>query len=129
MTLRAVALVLVLAVDGVLGARALAAGAGARAIVLADAGRPRQPTSAWADPLASLTSDDVARGAWALERGGALAPGQLEAMRPLLARGAAQHAAIGRQRMQVRALRLQWLADQADLAGAIRDRWPTAVHR
>lgn len=130
MTLRALALLLVLLVDGALAARAVGAPArGRRVLVLAAPVHAREPNARWDHPLASLTSDDVARGAWAIDRQGALAPGQVEVIRPLLAEGARRHAEVGELRMRVRALRGQWLGDQGALAVALKDAWPAAVHR
>lgn len=128
MTVRALALVLVLAIDAALATRTLGA-SGRRAVVLAAPAPPRAPSVQWDHPLASLTADDVARGAWAIERQGALAQAQAEAIRPLLAEGASRHAEVGALRMRVRALRQQWLADQGALAVAVRDAWPAAVRR
>lgn len=128
MTPRALALVLVLAIDAALAARTLGA-PGRRAVVLAAPATARAPSVRWDHPLASLTSDDVARGAWALAREGALAPGQLGALRPLLAEGASRHAEVGRLRMRVRALRQRWLAAEGAVAVAVRDASPAAVRR
>lgn len=121
--LRWVALVLVIGIDGALLARP----GGGRALVIAAAPPIAHPAEAWDDPLAGLTADDVARGVWGLRRQKALTDEQQAVLRPLMAQGADQHAAISAARMSAREAGGAWMVDQGELAVELRERWPGIV--
>jgi hypothetical protein len=129
-TLRLAALGLVLTADVALSARSLGVVAPSqRVVVLGPAPRPLPAPTRWDHPLASLTSDDVVRGLWALQREGSLTPAQLAVIEPMVAQGASQRVAIGQLRMRQRELLQQELLDRGSLAVAAREEWPSAVHR
>lgn len=121
--LRWVALVLVIGIDCVLLARP----GGGRALVIAAGPPAARPAEAWDDPLAGLTADDVARGVWGLRRQQALTDEQQAVLRPLMAKGADQHAAISAARMSAREAGEARMVDQAELALELRERWPAIV--